>query len=137
VCEVHTHFGENHDLAAAGRQQVEMGLHGPDLFLDRPCAEFGAVPAGDELQTEFPQLRLEGIGLFGKFVAHLGPGETGLAGFAQAGFQGGVAAQLGQVVIAPGNRIGAQFHRHGSLLVLSCLLILCCCVQRTVVQPWA
>src|SRR5262245_53264948 len=70
------------------------------------------IPAGDEVEAMAGEDRRELRRLPRKLAAHLGAGEAGDVRFAEAYFQRRIAAERGQVVIGPGDRIDAEPNGH-------------------------
>src|SRR5947209_4545888 len=71
-----------------------------------------AIPAGDQRQAVSCEQRPQRAGIAGEFVAELNPGKTGLPCLVETGFERDVAAEFGQIVVAPADRADPEANRH-------------------------
>ena len=122
-------LGPDHDLAAAGLEQVEVRPHRRDLRLDRARAQIAAVPARDELEPVLAEDRLHLLGVVRELAALLDADEPGLGRLLQAGLQRRVAAELRHVVVGPGDRVGPSFTVMRLLPCSSCAQPIACAAR--------
>ncbi len=105
-------LGKDHDLAAKGDEQHEMILDRCDFRLDRALEQPPAVPAGDEGEAVPIEDRAQGLGAARKLVAELDACIAGKARLGETRLERRLAAEFGQIVVGPGDRIDPDTHAH-------------------------
>src|SRR6185503_20392777 len=101
-------FGKNHGSCPQGFEQVLVWPHRLDLFVDRALEEPRAVPARHEIEAVLLEDRPEGRGVARKLAPELDAVVARELRLRQAGLERVLLAELGQVVVRPGERIDAD-----------------------------
>ena|SRR5436190_570006 len=121
------HFAIDHDLGAVAGEKLEVRSDGADFVLRRAARKLARVPSRNELQAVLRENLAQGIRLARKLVAELEPLVADGPAFGQRDLERRLAAQRGQVIVAPRDRIDAYLHaefagtvsRHGFCCSLS------------------
>ena len=110
------HFAVHHDGRAAVGKQTQVRCHGGDLFFHRPMGQPARIPAGNTGKIVFAQHGVQGRRILWKLVAQLEPHVADLGALFQRSLQGRLAAQAGQIVVHPRDRVDADLDIPGSHL---------------------
>ena len=103
-------FAVDHHLRAVVREQLEMRRDCGDLLVHRAAREPARVPAGHELESVRRQHRGQRLGFARKLVAELEALVADRLAFGERDLERRLAAERGQVVVAPRDRIDADLH---------------------------
>src|SRR5690242_18890259 len=95
-----------------------MVLDGGDHLVERELDEPPAIPAGDQGEAVVLENRHELGGAARQLVAELDRGIASLSGLGEACLERRLAAELRQIVVAPGDRVDADAHGHGGALYI-------------------
>ena len=122
------HFAIHHDRRAVFREQVEMRPDGGDLVLGAALGEPSRVPARYQREIVLREQRLQRLWLAGKLVAQLEALIADAPTFGQRDIERRFAAERGQVVVHPRERVDADAYvesRHGRFPCSLFLIGLC------------